>query len=75
MGTQIKINRTRLHIAAAAAGVTFTDISRSLGIAPPTFSDKTRGRRSWLANEIEQLENILGVSIIWLTGDEKDGAI
>jgi transcriptional regulator with XRE-family HTH domain len=74
MKQRLPLNRNRLKLAADAAGTTQRRLAQRLGFSIESLDARTRGRRQWRPEELESLEELLGVSVAWLMGDDKEGA-
>ncbi len=67
---KLEFNLSRFRVAVVAAEATNVRIAHALGIETSTLSDRVRGRRRWQPGELEHLEQLLGVSAVWLSEEE-----
>ncbi len=63
---------SRLRLAREMAGLTQSQVAKSLGWHRPTVSEIEAGRRKISAEELSILAELYGVNVPWIVGEEKE---
>ena len=62
---------SRLRLAREAAGLSQGQVAKMINVHRPTISEIEAGRRRVSADELARFAEIYGVSVNWLTGEQK----
>ena len=65
----------RLRLAREMAGLSQTQVARMLTLHRPSVSEMEAGRRKVSAEELTKLSEIYDISMLWLTGLEKETGV
>jgi hypothetical protein len=60
--TYAGIIREEVKVEAARRGLTQTQVGRLIGLSQPAVADRYRARTDWALNEIELLEEAMGLA-------------
>ncbi len=71
---QRKAVASRLRLSRELAGLTQSQVAKSLGWHRPTISEIEAGRRRVSAEELSALAAMYGVNIPWIVGEQGEGS-